>query len=79
MDASYTIPIDSTIILLQLLHILIRRAILATEENKRIISDTHHVEDQGIQLTLSPILLSPQALTAHAVEIAGTCKTPLGL
>ena len=59
MEAS-NIPIDSTIILLQLLHILIWRAILATEENKRIFSNTHHAVDQEIHLTLSPLPPSPQ-------------------
>ena len=63
MDICNTTPIDSIILFLQVLHILIQRAIVATEENKSVTSDTHHVEEQGIQLTLSPILLSPQDST----------------
>ena len=53
MDICNTTSIDSIILFLQALHILIQMAIVATQENK----------DQGIQLTLSPILLSPQDST----------------
>ena len=48
--------IDSIILFLQALQILIHRAIVATQEDKSLTSDTH-VEEQGIQLTLSPILM----------------------
>ena len=47
--------IDSIILFLQALQILIHRAIVATQEDKSLTSDTH-MEEQGIQLTLSPIL-----------------------
>ena len=47
--------IDSIILFLQALQILIHRAIVATQEDKSLTSHTQ-VEEQGIQLTLSPIL-----------------------
>ena len=46
---------DSIILFLQALQILIHRAIVATQEDKSLTSHTQ-VEEQGIQLTLSPIL-----------------------
>ena len=62
MDICNTTSIDRIILFLQVLHILIQRAIVATEENKSVTSGTQ-VEDRGIQLTLSPILLSLQDST----------------
>ena len=46
---------DSIILFLQALQILIHRAIVGTQEDKSPNSHTQ-VEEQGTQLTLSPIL-----------------------